>query len=199
VLSAEAVCGGVRKSGREAIFSFMALPLDAVTSPARTADDDHLAFERAVMPEAGRLFGLALTILGDYGEAEDAVQETMFSAWRSWSALRDRSRKSSWLTRICINHCIHRRRGLLRRILWSADEWSPTAATADLPVVDGRLLSFENAFRRLSPPQRAAFILHFHHGYTLDECASLIGCRPGTARSHLGRAVAKLRKEFADV
>ena len=177
----------------------MALPLDAVTSAARTADDDHLAFERAVMPEAGRLFGLALTILGDYGEAEDAVQETMFSAWRSWSALRDRSRQSSWLTRICINQCIHRRRGLLRRILWSADEWSPTAASADLPLLDGRLLGFENAFRRLSPPQRAAFILHFHHGYTLDECAGLIGCRPGTARSHLGRAVAKLRKEFADV
>ncbi|MDQ6846828.1 MAG: hypothetical protein M3019_04495 [Candidatus Dormibacteraeota bacterium] len=54
------------------------------------------------------------------------------------------------------------------------------------------------AFRRLSTPQRAVFALHVQYGYTLDECARVMGCRPGTARSHLGRAVAKLRKEFAD-
>jgi DNA-directed RNA polymerase specialized sigma24 family protein len=83
------------------------------------------------------------------------------------------------------------------RILWSDNEWSPTAAP-DRPILDGWSLDFDKAFRRLSPPQRAAFLLHFHYGYTLDECAGLLGCRPGTARSHLGRAVAKLRKEFAD-
>jgi RNA polymerase sigma factor (sigma-70 family) len=174
----------------------MAYSTDVVTSPAHIVGDQ-TAFERAVMPEARRLFGLALTILGDYGEAEDAVQETIFSAWRSWSSLRDGSKQSAWLTRICVNQCIDRRRGLWRRILWSANEWSPTAAP-DLPILEGRSLDFDKAFRCLSPPQRAAFLLHFHYGYTLDECAGLIGCRPGTARSHLGRAVAKLRKEFAD-
>ena len=65
-------------------------------------------------------------------------------------------------------------------------------------MLDGRFLDFDNAFGCLSPLQRAAFVLHFHDGYTLDECGRLLGCRPGTARSHLGRAVAKLRKEFAD-
>jgi RNA polymerase sigma-70 factor (ECF subfamily) len=174
----------------------MAVPIDAVTSSAPIAHDQE-AFERAVMPEARRLFGLALTILGDFGEAEDAVQETVFSAWRSWSSLRDPSKQSVWLTRICVNQCINRRRGLLRRVLWSAGEWSPTTA-AEMPILDGRLLDFDKAFRCLSPPQRAAFLLHFHYGYTVDECAGLLGCRPGTARSHLGRAVAKLRKEFAD-
>ena len=38
--------------------------------------------------------------------------------------------------------------------------------------------------------------LHYEYGYTLDECASLIGCQPGTARSHLARALASLRKEL---
>jgi RNA polymerase sigma-70 factor, ECF subfamily len=150
-----------------------------------------------VTPEARRLFGLAFTIVGDRGEAEDAVQETMFSAWRTWSTLRDTSKQSAWLTRICVNHCIHRRRGLLRRILWSNDQWLATTAD-EPPAPDGRLVGFDRAFRRLSPSQRAVFTLHVHHGYTLDECAGLIGCRPGTARSHLGRAVAKLRKELAD-
>lgn len=176
----------------------MNVPADAMTSlPARSAAD-HAAFEGSVAPEARRLFGLALTILGDRGEAEDAVQETMFSAWRTWSTLREPSKLSAWLTRICVNHCIHRRRGLVRRILWSSDQWL-TATTAPPPTLDSRLAGFDRAFRRLSPHQRAVFTLHVHHGYTLDECAGLIGCRPGTARSHLGRAVATLRKELADV
>jgi DNA-directed RNA polymerase specialized sigma24 family protein len=38
--------------------------------------------------------------------------------------------------------------------------------------------------------------LHYHFGYSLDECASLMGCRPGTARSHLGRALAMLRRKL---
>src|ERR1700731_4528487 len=45
-----------------------------------TVDDKAFEFEAAVAPEANRLFGLALTITGDTGQAEDAVQETMFSA-----------------------------------------------------------------------------------------------------------------------
>jgi len=53
------------------------------------------------------------------------------------------------------------------------------------------------AFRSLSTKQRAVVVLHYHHGYSLDECASLLGCRPGTARSHLARALTTMRKELA--
>jgi RNA polymerase sigma-70 factor (ECF subfamily) len=72
-------------------------------------------------------------------------------------------------------------------------------ASAPAPIqFDGQLLDFDRAFARLSAKQRAVFALHIHHGYTLDECASLLGCRPGTARSHLGRAVAALRREMSN-
>jgi DNA-directed RNA polymerase specialized sigma24 family protein len=49
----------------------------------------------------------------------------------------------------------------------------------------------------LTAKQRAVFTLHVRHGYTVAESAALMGCRPGTARSHLGRAVATLRKEMS--
>ena len=172
----------------------VATPGEALTAPARPVDD-RVAFEQAVMPEARRLFALAMTILGDPSEAEDAVQETMFAAWRHWTALRDTSKPSPWLTRICVNECLHRRRRLLRRILWSSDEWTQSPG---VPLdVDDRLLGFDGAFRSLSARQRAVFALHVHHGYTVAECAALVGCRTGTARSHLGRAVATLRKELS--
>jgi RNA polymerase sigma factor (sigma-70 family) len=56
----------------------------------------------------------------------------------------------------------------------------------------------DRVFRRLSPKQRAVIALHYQHGFNLDECAALMGARPGTARSHLARALATMRKELGD-
>ena len=71
-------------------------------------------------------------------------------------------------------------------------------ATPERQSFDGRLLDFDRAFSQLSRSQRAVFTLHVQHGFTLNECAAMLGRRPGTARSHLGRAIARLRKELND-
>jgi RNA polymerase sigma-70 factor (ECF subfamily) len=173
------------------------MTLPPAVRAAAIDEDRELAFERAVAGETGRLFGLALAIVGDRAEAEDAVQETLLSAWRRWTSLRDPAKRSAWLTRICVNHSIRRRRLRRRLTLWSGDRWAAPAGSQKIDL-DGRLADIHRAFRTLSPSQRAVVTLHLHHGFTVDECAALVGCRPGTARSHLGRAVAKLRKELLD-
>lgn len=161
-------------------------------------EERRLAFEQSVVRETGRLYGLALAVLDDAGEAEDAVQETMLSAWRAWSSLRDRTSQSAWLTRICVRQCL-RQQKRIRRLpaLWGEDGSSVSALTEREDLRES-LLSVSHALRSLSPPQRAMVVLHFGEGRTIMECAELIGCRPGTARSHLGRAVSRLRKELAD-
>ena len=170
----------------------------AVTRSSASGQDREDAFERSVvLPETARLYGLALVTVADCDEAADAVQETLLSAWQHWSSLRDPAKQRAWLTRICVRRCIHQRHLLRRRILWSPDRWS--AASGPAPVeLEGRLLDVYRAIRVLSPSQRAMVVLHYQRGLTVDECAAILGCRPGTARSHLGRAVAKLRKELTD-
>jgi RNA polymerase sigma-70 factor (ECF subfamily) len=162
-------------------------------------------FEAVALSQARRLYGLAFSILGDSAEAEDAVQESLVLAWRSWDRLRDESARSAWLTRICVNHCI-RRRGLLSRLPWpsgSRDEVVPQAFEAARwaahAAADPRVARISEAFDRLSVRQRAVLTLHYHHGYSLDECAALMRCRPGTARSHLARGLASLREELDHV
>jgi len=170
----------------------------AVTRSSASGQDREDAFERSVvLPETARLYGLALVTVADCDEAADAVQETLLSAWQHWSSLRDPAKQTAWLTRICVRRCIHQRHLLSRRILWSSDRWS--SASGPVPVeFEGRLLDVHRVVGSLSPSQRAMVALHLHRGFTVDECAAILGCRPGTARSHLGRAVAKLRKELAD-
>jgi DNA-directed RNA polymerase specialized sigma24 family protein len=44
-------------------------------------------FEAVAVADARRLYSLALSILRDEGEAEDAVQETLLKTWRSWESV----------------------------------------------------------------------------------------------------------------
>jgi RNA polymerase sigma factor (sigma-70 family) len=154
--------------------------------PARAAP----GFEAAVHAESGRLFAVAYSILRDPQEAEDAVQETMELAWRSWEDLRDPSKRSAWLRQICVRRAVRTRRRLLPR-LWLADTIDLHGQSPEEPDLD-----LDRCFRRLSRQQRAVVALHYEYGYSIDECAALIGCQPGTARSHLARALASLRKEL---
>jgi RNA polymerase sigma-70 factor (ECF subfamily) len=162
-------------------------------------DESHLAasFEAVALRERHRLYVLAVSILRDRGEAEDAVQETLVRAWKAWPTLRDTDHSSGWLTRVCVNHCISRRRSLASSgWLWRHELAETMAATAT--GTDSEVVDFDRIYSRLSIRQRAALTLHYRHGYSIDECADLMRCRPGTVRSHLARALVTFRREMSD-
>jgi RNA polymerase sigma factor (sigma-70 family) len=171
-----------------------------IASAGLTASDDgaaERAFEALVTADVKRLYSLARSILDDPGEAEDAVQETLLKAWRAWNSLSQMDRQAAWLTRVCVNHCISRRRMLRSRGL-------PLPGLLDRAGVttggghDAERLDMDRAYRRLSNKQRAAITLNYRYGYSVDECAVFMGCRPGTVRTHLERGLATLRKELKD-
>ncbi len=165
----------------------------AMTMTSKTQQrEKHLAFTELVDRDAQRLFGLACMILRDPTLAEDAVQESFLRAWKAWGTLQDPSRASAWLTRICVNHCFRVRQRSKRFAIWPIDTVSDQLAVAMQDTEDPDL---DRAFRLLSPQQRSVVVLHYHYGYTLDECAALMGCATGTARSHLARALTIFRHE----
>lgn len=154
------------------------------------ASGELLEFEHAVRDDSRVLYALALSVVGNRQEAEDAVQDTMELAWRSRHSLRDPRRRSQWLKRICLRRCLRIRQRLVNVLSLSDRDQHPA-------LQDGMDPDLGHAFSRLSPHQRAVITLHYHYGYTLDECAVLIRCRPGTARSHLARALTALRQELS--
>jgi RNA polymerase sigma factor (sigma-70 family) len=123
------------------------------------------------------------------------VQETLTRAWARQATLRDAAARRAWLTRICVNHCISRRRHLGRLPRAFADPPRPPLDGWDL---DTRGLDLDRACAALSARQRAALVPFYHHGHSIEESGELVPCAPGTVRSHLARALAALRKEMRD-
>jgi RNA polymerase sigma factor (sigma-70 family) len=171
-----------------------------IASAGLTSSDDEAAeraYEAVVTADVKRLYFLAFSILDDAGEAEDAVQETLLKAWRAWDSLATMDRQAAWLTRVCVNHCISRRRMLRSRGLplpGLVDRAGPSTGGGH----EAERIDMDRAYRRLSNKQRAAITLNYRFGYSVEECAVFMGCRPGTVRTHLQRGLASLRKELKD-
>jgi RNA polymerase sigma-70 factor (ECF subfamily) len=155
---------------------------------------EELAFEQIVFRQRHRLYVIALGILRDRGEAEDAVQETLIRTWRAWLTSAGYGDRFAWAARICVNHCISRRRALTRRGFFTQRDLPATMHAASMSAIDPAMLDLSRIYARLSLRQRAALTLTKGHGYTIDECAELMGCSAGTVRTHIARGLTTLRE-----
>lgn len=161
-----------------------------MTAASGLRDGAKQDFELALRTYGRGLFALAYEILRDASEAEDAVQDTMEVAWNKWTTLREPSRREAWLRKICLRRCLRLKTRLRWRLVTDHDY---RLVTSNSPHQDPDLVS---ALGDLSPHQRAVLVLHYHGGYSLEECAQLMGCRIGTVKSHLSRGLSKLRREL---
>ncbi|MEU6946996.1 sigma-70 family RNA polymerase sigma factor [Streptomyces sp. NPDC046332] len=166
------------------------------------------------------LTGYCYRMLGSSFEAEDAVQDTMVRAWRSFDSFEGRSSLRSWLYRIATNVCLDSLNAGNRR----ARPMDLTAATpvaqAQLnarpeitwlePVPDGRVLpsvadpaetavsretvrlAFVAALQHLPPKQRAVLILREVLAWKASEVAELLDTTVASVNSALQRARATI-------
>ena len=163
----------------------------ALVDLARRGDEE--AFADLARAVGDRLMGIAFRILRDADRAEDAVQQTLMTAWRELPTLRDDDRFDAWLRRILVHACYAEAR---RRRSWVANiRVLPTDRPAGgddmASVVEWDRL--ERGFRRLSPQQSAIFVLHHYVGLTLPEVADELGVPLGTVKSRLYYATQALR------
>ena len=95
---------------------------------ARTGSGDRDAFELLYRRYARSVFGLALRRLGDRARAEDAVQETFASVWRSAKSYRpERGPGAPWLYAVARNAIVDRSRSARRARRWRRPTPPPTS------------------------------------------------------------------------
>src|SRR5262249_9134280 len=150
-----------------------------------------------------RVFGLALTLLGDSRAAEDAAQEAFLRAWRHGDAF-DASRGSvvTWLLTITPNTAIDALRARRPPTLDIDEllERAPIAGSAD--PADSAILGEDTervhrALARLPEPQRRAVVLAGMWGLSAREVAEREEIPLGTAKTRIRTGLRRLRVAMA--
>lgn len=162
---------------------------DVNSGEAETAED----FCRRMHPRLVRSLAL---FCGDETVAEEVAQEALGRAWVRWSSVAQMARPEAWLFRVGLNLTTSRfrRRGAERRALNRAAAARGNAAQ-DLDVA----IVVRQAVSSLPPRERAAVVLRFFVGLSVDDAAAAMRCRPGTVKSLTHHAKEHLRVELADL
>jgi RNA polymerase sigma-70 factor (ECF subfamily) len=168
-----------------------------------SAAGDQRAFGEIVRRHGGRLRALAMRFAGGASEADDIVQETFVSFWRTAGRWQPGGPPlAAYLTRIAVNRAIDGdRRRRVRRFfgLEEATEIVDSEPAADERLADRRALrAVAMDIRRLPARQRAAILLAADGERSNGEIAAAMGLSEGAVEQLLVRARRTLRMRLAE-
>ncbi|GAA2945341.1 RNA polymerase sigma factor [Streptomyces enissocaesilis] len=158
----------------------------------RAREGDEEAFEVLVRRHGPPLLRLGLRMLGSRTEAEDAVQDAFVSAWRRLPEYRGEAAFRTWMYRIVTNRCLNLLRA--RRPVTGLDAVPEPAAPehtgspARAAEAGAALEELSAALGRLSPEQRACWVLRELHGLPYEEIADAVGISHQAVRGRIFRA-----------
>ena len=142
-------------------------------------------------PELPGAYRLAVGMLRNQPEAEDAVQEAVLNAWKSFGRFRRGSQLRPWLFAIVANECRHRRRSRWWYVItgWSAADDAPSMLSA----LDPGTADLRRALNRLPHDQRVVLVLRYYLDLSFEEVAQTLGVSTKAAMSRTYRALKRLR------
>ena len=161
----------------------------------RAAHGDAEAFDALARDRIDRLFAIAYRILRDHHDAEDAVQQALWTAWTDLPGLREPGRFDAWLYRLLVRGC-YRAAGRGRRRRATVIPLSPDLDVPDRATVAAGIETRDEvtrAFATLGTEHRAVLVLHHYVGLPGEEIAAILGVPHGTVRSRLHYATQRLR------
>jgi len=149
---------------------------------------DRSAFAELLRPVYDMALRLAGALLQDGDEAEDAVQDAAFTAWRRMGNLREGSSLRPWFLGIVANRC----RAVKRNKWWSVLHSEPPEAEA--PATDlASSIDLRRALRRISYDERLILVLRYYLDMSYEEIATTLAISNKAARTRVERAIHRLR------
>ena len=193
---------------------------------SRARDGDGEAFRELTEPHRRELQVHCYRMLGSFQDAEDALQDTLLSAWQGLHGFEGRASLRTWLYRIATTRCLNARRAASRR---PAQEWNIPGAQPPEPTRLGEVvwlepfpdallegavgvplgpearyeqtesisLAFVTALQVLPPRQLAVLILRDVLGFHASEVAGMLDSTVESVNSALKRARASLQRRRA--
>src|SRR5713226_8668973 len=199
-----------------------AMRTDQITR-ARAGDSD--AFRELAEPHRRELQVHCYRMLGSFQDAEDALQDTLLSAWQGLGGFQGRASLRTWLYRIATNRCLNALRSASRRPAkeWDVPEVDPPEPTRfgevvwlepfpdallegviDVPFgpearyerTESISLAFVTALQLLPPRQLAVLILRDVLGFHANEVADMLDSTVESVTSALKRGRTSLEQKL---
>ncbi len=160
----------------------------------------------------GKIYGLAMSILKNESDAEEATQDVFMTVFRKAFTFKGDSALYSWIYRICVNACLMRLRGKKRYETVSIEEFMPVFTDEGMhanPVgdwskeVERKMLDKElgevirKFTEKLSEKYRVVFVLSDVEGLSNEETAQILGLTVPAVKSRLHRARLYLREQLS--
>jgi RNA polymerase sigma factor (sigma-70 family) len=169
----------------------------------RARQGDLGAYESLVRAHQDIAFRTACLVTGSAADAEEAVQDAFVKAWRALERFRPGAPFRPWLLAIVANEARNRRRAAGRRTglaLRAAAEPSSgdTARSPEAVLLGGaRRAGLIEVLAALDERDRTVLACRYLLELSEQETAAALGCRPGTVKSRVSRALDRLREEIA--
>jgi len=175
---------------------------------AKAGDMD--AFEHLVRRNQGMVFRMAQHIIGSPDDAEEVIQEAFLKAFQNLDRFEERSRFSTWVTRITVNTALMRlraRRG--HETVPLSEDNSDDHGALPLEVADWRpdpeqiytrqelRAILERALTRLPQHYSTVFLLRDVEGFSTAETAEALGISITAVKARLLRARLQLRERLS--
>ena len=166
-----------------------------MTAWRRENTGDMAAFERIMSQCERRVLRVALRLLNNPQDAQDAAQEVFLRLYKHLGNLDETRGYEAWLYRVTVNVCRDIARGR-RRSVGLAEVPDPVAPQPDAYHDAERAQQREIVRRgltRLGEKERAALVLRDVEGLSTREVAEILGSSENTVRSQISTARLKLR------
>jgi RNA polymerase sigma-70 factor, ECF subfamily len=169
---------------------------------------DQAAFEELMRRNSSSSFKLAISILRDRQEAEDAVQDSYWNAWRAVGQFQRESKFSTWISRIVTNQCLMRLRKARRASFLYLDDGDAEGGVGRLEIADAgptpeaatgnKELSaiVRQEAGKLPPLLRDVLVLRDLSELPMPEVAERLGINIMAAKTRLARARAELKRRM---
>jgi RNA polymerase sigma factor (sigma-70 family) len=168
----------------------------------RARRGDSAAYEALVRAHQDIAFRTACLLAGSSADAEEAAQEAFVKAWRALPRFRAGAPFRPWLLAIVANEARNRRRAAGRRaglaLRTAAERTSGDAAPSPEAALlaGGEREALLVALVALDERDQAVIACRYLLDLSERETADVLGCRPGTVKSRLSRALERMRAEL---
>jgi len=147
-----------------------------------------------------KIFFLAIKMLKNYEDAEDATQEIFMKAYQNIDKFRQESELFTWLYRIALNHIYNfsnKKRNVKNLNEKNQDFYILTNETPEKVLYEKELYNKLNEIiDELSPKQKEVFLLRYYDGLKFNEIAKILKKSLGTIKSNYFFAMQKIKKEL---